>query len=280
MPDLPVFPGIPGPAADGGGVAAQSLADDGGDAGAQGATGQDTTGQDTTGQDTTGDRTSGPGPDATGPDHGRRRTGGGGRVIRPASYLRFTFLPDAGAARADNGEAADDQAGDSTPGQGASQAAGRSPAPSGYHAEEPYLDYLDYLDAEDAADRYVPPPPPQLPRPDMVARAAWAGLFGGPGFLFLATLLSWNVPGWAELAAIMAFVAGFAIVFVSFGALFGGLGSALRTHQRGLEIGFGAITITALPVRGLVGTPARVTVTVDPSDNSRRVDLQYDTGIR
>lgn len=44
--------------------------------------------------------------------------------------------------------------------------------------------------------------------------------------------------------------------------------------------GFGAITITALPVRGLVGTPARVTVTVDPSDNSRRVDLQYDTGIR
>ena len=195
MPDLPVFPGIPGPAADGG------------DAGAQSATGQDTT----------GDRTSGPGPDATGPDHGRRGTGGGGRVIRPASYLRFTFLPDAGATRADNGEAADDQAGDSTPGQGASQAAGRSPAPSGYHAGEPYLDYLDYLDAEDAADRYVPPPPPQLPRPDMVARAAWAGLFGGPGFLFLATLLSWNVPGWAELAAIMAFVAGFVVLVFRLG---------------------------------------------------------------
>ncbi len=41
----------------------------------------------------------------------------------------------------------------------------------------------------------------------------------------------------------LAFVAGFAIVFVSFGALFGGLGSTLRSHQRGLEIGFGVITI-------------------------------------
>ncbi len=41
----------------------------------------------------------------------------------------------------------------------------------------------------------------------------------------------------------LAFVAGFAVVFVSFGALFGGLGATLRNHQRGLEIGFGAITI-------------------------------------
>ncbi len=41
----------------------------------------------------------------------------------------------------------------------------------------------------------------------------------------------------------LAFVLGFAVVFVSFGALFGGFGSALRTHQRSLEILFGAITI-------------------------------------
>ncbi|MDE3064211.1 MAG: cytochrome c biogenesis protein CcdA [Acidobacteriota bacterium] len=41
----------------------------------------------------------------------------------------------------------------------------------------------------------------------------------------------------------LAFVTGFAVVFVSFGALFGGLGSTLRTHQRPLEIGFGVVTV-------------------------------------
>ena len=46
------------------------------------------------------------------------------------------------------------------------------------------------------------------------------------------------------VAGSLAFVLGFAIVFVSFGALFGGLGSSLRTHQRGLEVVFGVITIT------------------------------------
>jgi len=41
----------------------------------------------------------------------------------------------------------------------------------------------------------------------------------------------------------IAFVVGFTIVFVSFGALFGGLGAALRTHQRLLAIIFGSITV-------------------------------------
>lgn len=48
--------------------------------------------------------------------------------------------------------------------------------------------------------------------------------------------------GRAVLGA-LAFVLGFALVFVSFGAIFGGLGSSLRTHQRGLEIVFGVVTI-------------------------------------
>lgn len=43
--------------------------------------------------------------------------------------------------------------------------------------------------------------------------------------------------------------------------------------------GSGTITITSLPVRGLVGTPAPVTVTLDYG-GSQRVDLEYDTGIR
>lgn len=48
---------------------------------------------------------------------------------------------------------------------------------------------------------------------------------------------------WRAVTGSFAFVFGFAVVFVSFGALFGGLGSSLRTHQRGLEIIFGVVTV-------------------------------------
>ena len=41
----------------------------------------------------------------------------------------------------------------------------------------------------------------------------------------------------------MAFVLGFTIVFVSYGALFGGLGAALRGHERMLSIVFGTLTV-------------------------------------
>jgi cytochrome c-type biogenesis protein len=41
----------------------------------------------------------------------------------------------------------------------------------------------------------------------------------------------------------LAFVVGFTVVFVSYGALFGGLGSVLRTHERALAIGFGTLTV-------------------------------------
>ena len=41
----------------------------------------------------------------------------------------------------------------------------------------------------------------------------------------------------------IAFIIGFAIVFVSLGALFGGFGSLLRDDQRTLSIVFGSITI-------------------------------------
>jgi len=41
----------------------------------------------------------------------------------------------------------------------------------------------------------------------------------------------------------LAFVLGFALVFVSYGALFGGLGGALIAHQRTLEIAFGVVTV-------------------------------------
>lgn len=44
-------------------------------------------------------------------------------------------------------------------------------------------------------------------------------------------------------AGAVLFVLGFSAVFVSYGAAFGGLGQALHTYQRELQIGFGALTI-------------------------------------
>jgi hypothetical protein len=43
--------------------------------------------------------------------------------------------------------------------------------------------------------------------------------------------------------------------------------------------GYGTYTITALPVQGLMGVPVPVTVTLEPTE-TRRVDFEYDTGIR
>jgi len=63
-----------------------------------------------------------------------------------------------------------------------------------------------------ATDRYVPPRVAPLPKLDPVARGAWTALFGGPGYLFVATMLQWRVPGWAELASIVAFIAGFVVL--------------------------------------------------------------------
>jgi hypothetical protein len=42
--------------------------------------------------------------------------------------------------------------------------------------------------------------------------------------------------------------------------------------------GYGTVTVTALPVQGLMVTPAPVTVTLDPME-TERVDFEYGTGI-
>ena len=72
-------------------------------------------------------------------------------------------------------------------------------------------------DADDADEHYVPPPPPPLPQLDSVAKGAWTGLFGGPAYLLIATLIGWTVPGWAALLAIAAFVAGFVVLVLRLG---------------------------------------------------------------
>jgi hypothetical protein len=72
-------------------------------------------------------------------------------------------------------------------------------------------------EAADDDEHYIPPPPPPLPHLDPIAKGAWTALFGGPAYLLLASLLSWTVPGWAALLAVMGFVGGFAVVVLRLG---------------------------------------------------------------
>jgi hypothetical protein len=64
---------------------------------------------------------------------------------------------------------------------------------------------------------FVPPDPPPLPSLDPMAKGAWTALFGGPGYLLLATIVGWAIPGWAAFLAVAAFVGGFATLVVRMG---------------------------------------------------------------
>ena len=64
----------------------------------------------------------------------------------------------------------------------------------------------------DDEEHYIPPAPPPLPKLDPLAKGAWAALFGGPGYLVVATAAGWSVSGLAAFCAVAAFVAGFAIL--------------------------------------------------------------------
>jgi hypothetical protein len=44
---------------------------------------------------------------------------------------------------------------------------------------------------EDGEEHFVPPTPPPLPRLEPLTKAAWAGLFGGPGYLLVGTAAGW-----------------------------------------------------------------------------------------
>jgi hypothetical protein len=62
------------------------------------------------------------------------------------------------------------------------------------------------------ADHYVPPPPPPLPKLDPLTKFAWLALFGGPGYLLVATAAQWSMPGLFVFIAVAAFVAGVALL--------------------------------------------------------------------
>ena len=69
----------------------------------------------------------------------------------------------------------------------------------------------------DDDEHFVPPVPPPLPRLDPVTKGAWAALFGGPLYLLVAVMASWQVPDWAAFCAVAAFVGGFATLVVRMG---------------------------------------------------------------
>jgi hypothetical protein len=69
----------------------------------------------------------------------------------------------------------------------------------------------------DDDDHFVPPVPPPLPRLDPVTKGAWVALFGGPLYLLIAVMASWQVPDWAAFCAVAAFVGGFATLVVRMG---------------------------------------------------------------
>jgi len=68
-----------------------------------------------------------------------------------------------------------------------------------------------------------------------------------PGYVAFLTGATGRLEGRSEkgraFVGSIAFVLGFALVFVSLGALFGGFGKAMRVHQRDLEVIFGVVTI-------------------------------------
>jgi hypothetical protein len=65
---------------------------------------------------------------------------------------------------------------------------------------------------QDEEGHFIPPAPPPLPSLDPIAKGAWVALFGGPGYLVVATAAGWSVSGIAAFCAVAAFVTGFAIL--------------------------------------------------------------------
>jgi hypothetical protein len=70
---------------------------------------------------------------------------------------------------------------------------------------------------DEESEHYVPPPPPPLPSMSPVTKGAWVALFGGPTYLLVATLASWQVAGWALFLAIAAFIGGFTVLALRLG---------------------------------------------------------------
>ncbi len=126
-----------------------------------------------------------------------------------------------------------------------------------------YLSYVAGLSGRDLSTATSSASPSAVPAGDVLVRAVAAPPAAPPR-------------GRVAAGAVL-FVLGFTAVFVSYGALFGSLGTVLRQHQRGIEQVLGAVTVVLglafagafsrlavanrewrlhrLPARGLAGAP-------------------------
>lgn len=76
----------------------------------------------------------------------------------------------------------------------------------------------DYSPPEEEDEPYVSVPLPPPARLDPVAKAAWVGVIGGPGYLLVVSLfLHMAVSATAAFVAVGAFVGGFATLIVKLG---------------------------------------------------------------
>jgi hypothetical protein len=146
-------------------------------------------------------------PDDRLPDPGQpadlSESGGPGETARSAE-------PPAGPSVADS------SAGTGPAGQArVVRHANRVPPPASTNEDAAEEDEEEEEEEED--EHYVPPDPPPLPRLDPVAKGAWVALLGGPAYLLTATILGWPIADWQALAAIVAFIGGFAILVVRMG---------------------------------------------------------------
>lgn len=73
------------------------------------------------------------------------------------------------------------------------------------------------LDDRDDDDRFVPDPPPPLPKLPPHKLLAWAGLLGGPVLLLCAAVFSLLLPTWVTGLAIIGFVGGFVTLVATMG---------------------------------------------------------------
>jgi hypothetical protein len=120
--------------------------------------------------------------------------------------------------------AADDSSKDAEDGQDGQDRSGRLPTARVIRPEDELVDAddLDEDEEEDDEDdedegHFVPPPPPPLPSADPTTKTAWVALFGGPLYLLIAAVLSWQVPGWVAFLAVAAFVGGFVTLVLRMG---------------------------------------------------------------
>jgi hypothetical protein len=76
----------------------------------------------------------------------------------------------------------------------------------------------DYSPSDEQDDPYVAEPLPPPAKLDPIAKAAWVGVVGGPGYLLVVSLfLHMAVSATAAFIAVAAFVGGFATLIVKLG---------------------------------------------------------------